>query len=961
MADALTEAKHAVKPPDGNPLLWCHWPPVGECSRVAEQAYLSGWALDPDGGEVTVEVQAGRVYHAYHGLHRPDVADAHPQIARSGQSGWAVRVPVRDWEPGIYEVTVSARSNSGRVSSVTRYVEADPHGVYAAWRERRSSQLPGDDAGRRFVELHPDAPTFRVLMVGSDAGPRAERTSRSLDAQVYPRWQAHEVGLHEGLRRLGPDDVAVVVRAGDVVAPHALLEFARLLGEGAAPSVVYADHDLLGGGTHGRSRPFFTPEWSPELLLGTDYVGPFVCVTSAAAERALDVDPEPIESTYDLLLRLVDEHVVVRRIPDVLYSVDPDFPVSDEAAGERLVRALARRRGRQVRVHAHARPEAGGSAPTRTVRWELAHQPLVSIIIATAVREGFLARCIASIRSKTTYARIEVVLVVNGRGDVPSTLPDLDGIAHRVVEFDGPFNYSAINNTGAAAAEGEILVFLNDDTEIETPDWIEALLEQVGQPGVGIAGGHLVFPNGVVQLTGVIVLDTTDCATVTGMGSPPDDPGYQGLARVARNTSAVAGACMLMSKALFDSLGGFEEALPVELNDIDICLRALEAGQRVVLTPEAVLRHHFRGSRGALDHPSDHSRFRHRWRHLLRRGDPYHSPNLSTALETEGEPATGRRPPVRPMEEAEEAPHYDSAERFVPELMPGVIQAEHEGRYRWAAGVVAGKEVLDAGCGVGYGTLILARAGAARARGLDISDEAVADARFRAGPLADFTKGDLRALPFPDDSFDVVTCFEAIEHVEGQDRVLDEFRRVLRPGGLLLVSSPNRGVYAPGNPHHIHEYTAAELRAAVDARFRNVAMFRQSLWSVSLLTDDAGFTLSDTDQELEAALRKTSGADPGDEIYTIAMASDGPLPEPGRMAVLCDVPEIEGWTEQVAALRRTVRDLEEATRYLAGERELLSTRLQAIESSPTWRLASGLASAIAPLRDRLGRRGGFAG
>ena len=190
----------------------------------------------------------------------------------------------------------------------------------------------------------------------------------------------------------------------------------------------------------------------------------------------------------------------------------------------------------------------------------------------------------------------------------------------------------------------------------------------------------------------------------------------------------------------------------------------------------------------------------------------------------------------------------------------------------------AASPVLDAGSGAGYGSMMLADAGAARVDGIDLSDEAVADARLRAGPSVEFTVGDVRDLPFPADTFDVVVCFEAIEHVEGREAALDEFVRVLRAGGLLILSSPNRDVYPPGNPHHVYEYTPAELSSELGARFRHVQLWRQKPWLASLILDDTDSASRSTDTELTVQSTKIAAAEPGDEVYTLAVASDGALP-----------------------------------------------------------------------------------
>jgi SAM-dependent methyltransferase len=221
---------------------------------------------------------------------------------------------------------------------------------------------------------------------------------------------------------------------------------------------------------------------------------------------------------------------------------------------------------------------------------------------------------------------------------------------------------------------------------------------------------------------------------------------------------------------------------------------------------------------------------------------------------------------------------FGAVERFVPEEAPGsLIEAEHEARYRWAAPAVQGRAVLDAGCGVGYGTAILAGAGAARAVGIDISPEAIEHAHDRYGEAGGFVVGDLQALPFADDTFAAAVCFEAIEHVADPSRALDELRRVLRPDGLLLISSPNRDVYPPGNPFHVHEYRPAELEEALALRFGNVRLYRQRSHYTSLIRDDRA--PGEVGPDREPRVRMLEAEPEPEEMYAVAVAGDGALPE----------------------------------------------------------------------------------
>ena len=237
-------------------------------------------------------------------------------------------------------------------------------------------------------------------------------------------------------------------------------------------------------------------------------------------------------------------------------------------------------------------------------------------------------------------------------------------------------------------------------------------------------------------------------------------------------------------------------------------------------------------------------------------------------------------------------------ERFDPVHMRGdLVEAEHLARYAWAAPLVAGRRVLDAGCGLGYGSAALAHAGAQHVTGVDIAEAVVQAGRESAGPQVELRTGDVRSLDFEDGSFGAVVCFEVIEHVEERDAVLAELHRVLEPDGLLLISSPNRDVYVPGNPHHVHEYTPPELREHLAGHFANVALHRQHGWIASAIFDDevlAGEGLDDV-----AGLRtgKALGIEPGRETYTLAIASDAPLPPVAPTAMLTGTVELRRWIE----------------------------------------------------------------
>lgn len=280
-------------------------------------------------------------------------------------------------------------------------------------------------------------------------------------------------------------------------------------------------------------------------------------------------------------------------------------------------------------------------------------------------------------------------------------------------------------------------------------------------------------------------------------------------------------------------------------------------------------------------------------------------------------------------------------ERFVPEEMRGqLVEAEHIARYIWATRFCSGKRVLDAACGTGYGAALLKRAGAEEVVAIDVADAVIAVARDQVGGDIDFEVADLTSLPYPAHSFDLVVCFEAIEHVEEPEVVLDELARVLAPDGMLLVSSPHRARYVPGNPHHRHEYLPEELRGALGARFGEVRLLSQHVMTASVLSDER------SEPELEdSAVRRLAAPAEDDGVYIVAMAGER-LPEPGPAVVtLTGFVELRQWLElyntQDEILNRQKRMLSEqaaaederlhALSQLAAAEQTLS-RLPNIES-----------------------------
>jgi ubiquinone/menaquinone biosynthesis C-methylase UbiE len=315
-------------------------------------------------------------------------------------------------------------------------------------------------------------------------------------------------------------------------------------------------------------------------------------------------------------------------------------------------------------------------------------------------------------------------------------------------------------------------------------------------------------------------------------------------------------------------------------------------------------------------------------------------------------------------------PFAGFAERFDPGMDPGgMTHAEHVARYRWAAQVARGRDVLDAGCGVGFGAHVLHTAGARSVAGVDAFAGAIVEAREQAHPGLEFVVGDVRELPFGEREFDLVTCFEVIEHVAEQERVVDELARVMRPGGVLAISTPIPGAIAVSNPHHVAELDPHEFERLLRERFSDVALRWQYSAIASIVEGGPSGGLAPQSQPVGW----TTG--PVEPLYAIALASDGELPQTEPVGALAAGYDIGGLitesyetTDELARTRAEVAA--ERARALRAEGALAAAdarqtdvesqlteaheHLRLLESSRSWTVTAPLRAAARARRRRKG-------
>ena len=420
----------------------------------------------------------------------------------------------------------------------------------------------------------------------------------------------------------------------DMLAPHALDCVAQAI-QDSQPDLLYSDEDYLDNQGR-RVQPIFKPAFSPDLLRCGMYLGHLLVVrTRTLRELGWFRAGYDGSQDYDLALRLAARTAAIRHIPRVLYHWrrHPDSTALDAAAKPYTQAAGLRALSETVtRRDALAVVTAGASPNTYRVRWPVPAGLRASLIVCSR-NAKLLKRCLEAIDKHTAHAHRELVIVQHRAGDIPAMDRLLDACACVRVPYTGPFNFAAMNNLGSRHATGDVLVFMNDDVEPLESEWLTAMLAHAIRREVGAVGAKLVYPSGAIQHAGIVIgiMEGAGHLHRNTFGSP-----YWNWLPFTRNVSAVTGACLAIRKSVFEELGGFDESFPVNYNDVDLCLRARQAGYEAIVEPAALLRHYECQSRQAGVRLEERYLFEQRWAACLERGDPFYSPHLRRTLEDAG-------------------------------------------------------------------------------------------------------------------------------------------------------------------------------------------------------------------------------------------------------------------------------------------------------------------------------------
>lgn len=485
----------------------------------------------------------------------------------------------------------------------------------------------------------------------ANAGSPDEDVGQALDRWAASDSRIHVVHLGENRGIAGNTNAALELATGtyvafldhdDTLAPFALSCVVQAITDHGQADMLYSDEDKLDGTSGRRLDPFFKPDWSPHLLICVNYIAHLLCIRKelvgavSGLRRGFDGSQD-----YDLILRCSERAREIVHIPKVLYHwrTSPSSTASDGKA-----KLYAYEAGRRALQEHLTRTGLDGEVTCRSVlghyqvRLHVPEHLAVSVLIPSHDNPRLLARAVKSCLEASPAVR-EVLVLENG-SKLPETLSAYRQIGQidrvRVLDYgETPFNYSLINNWGAEQAQGDALLFLNDDVYAHVPGWLEAMAQWLAESNVGAVGARLSYPNGLIQHNGVVL----------GMGGiaghrDKDATDQEAAARDiiaddVRDGSAVTAACLLVRRIAFEDVGGFDEAFPLAFGDVDLCLRLQKRGYRIVCTPNARLVHQESATRGGDFSANRLSAFleasrlmRSRWGPELD-SDPFYSPNLT--------------------------------------------------------------------------------------------------------------------------------------------------------------------------------------------------------------------------------------------------------------------------------------------------------------------------------------------
>ncbi len=660
-----------------NSFLVCDEPLATDLRPRSGFVTVRGWCLAQHGVDaVQVEVAGLPVMETKPVLPRPDVKRQRPDLDRTGRAGFAIEFDSTQLRTGRHTIALRVISRGEVVATHKTAVNIDHVKGYSSDYDRWISEFEKPD--EEIIELKllslAQRPLISVLMPVFNTDPsELSAAIESVLNQSYSNWElciaddfSSRSEVREILERFSAQDERIKVvfqkqRGGisracnaawelakgefvcfldhdDTLARHALAYVCEALNREPEADLLYSDEDKIDQRGR-RFEPFFKPDWSPDLLLSENYICHFLVLRSTLAAKIgrLNSDCDGSQD-YDLILRASTEASRIVHIPKVLYhwratrgstaTTIENKQYALDAAQKALI-AYCERFGDGIRV------EPGRVTGRWRVRYPIPEGTRVSIIIASGGKVEILRTNLQNLFDKTSYPHFEVVVVDNSKQSaIEQLVREFQGSHSNLRYIDWrnkPFNYSEINNAAAKQCESAVLLFLNDDTSVIEPHWLEAMLELAMRPEVGAVGARLLYPDNRIQHAGVVMGLYDNCGhAFKGLDGLVSH--YFDFPDIIRNVSAITGACFMTRADIFWQAGGFDETeFAVAFNDIDLSLKISNLGYRVLYTPHAELYHHEAFSKTSKDlvpHPVEVEGMRLKWGKVIQ-ADPYYNPNLT--------------------------------------------------------------------------------------------------------------------------------------------------------------------------------------------------------------------------------------------------------------------------------------------------------------------------------------------
>jgi O-antigen biosynthesis protein len=657
--------------------LVCDEPKASDLALRSGTITVKGWCVAQGGVDrVQIEIAGIPRFEVIPSVPRPDVKKHHPDLDNTGRAGFVADFDSLALPNGRHPITLRLISKGKPIRETRTAVQIDHENGFASdyYRWIHDFEEPDDDLIALKLLSFSYRPSFSILMpVFNTEAAELTAAIESVLVQSYGNWELciaddcssraetravleHHANQNPKIKvafgtdrggisktcnaawQLATGDYVCFLDHDDTLSEHALAYICEALDRHPSADLLYSDEDKIDPKGK-RFDPFFKPDWSPDLLLSENYICHLLVLRQDLARKIGRLNPDCDGSQdYDLILRATEQASEIRHVPRVLYhwrATEGSTAVTQDNKQYALDAAQRALQSHVVRISQTLAVEPGKVNGRWRVRYPIPAETKVNIIIASGGKLDVLRANLDSLIAKTTYRHYEIVVIDNSKHNgIENYIRELQ-TRHANVRYldwrNKPFNYSAINNAAARECDAPVLLFLNDDTSVIEPGWLEAMLELAMRPEVGAVGAKLLYPDGRIQHAGVTMGIYDNCGHAF-KGLDGSIGHYFDFPDVIRNVSAVTGACLMTRADVFWKVGGFDETqFAVAFNDIDLCLKIGNQGYRVLYTPHGLLYHHEAFSKTSKDlvpHPQEVEAMRLKWENVID-ADPYYNPNLT--------------------------------------------------------------------------------------------------------------------------------------------------------------------------------------------------------------------------------------------------------------------------------------------------------------------------------------------